>query len=107
MRQPIPAERFNLSNREVEVLEPLAKGLNVQEIADALTIMVRTVNFPLGNTYKKLEVQSQSVAVENRNAHLLIHTVVQPIALEVYLHTMGSTEGKMHAASIMRILLLF
>tara|TARA_E500000075_G_scaffold93430_1_gene84861 strand:- start:171 stop:806 length:636 start_codon:yes stop_codon:yes gene_type:complete len=63
MRQPMPIENFNLSDREIEVLEQLATGLNVQEIADALDITVRTVNFHLGNTYKKLEVQSQSAAV--------------------------------------------
>lgn len=63
MRQPSPVEYFDLSGREIEVLEHLAEGLSAQEIGDALNITERTTHFHLGNIYRKLEVQSQSGAV--------------------------------------------
>ncbi len=63
MRKPAPVEEFNLSDREVEVLEKLAEGLAIQEIGDALGITLRTAHFHLGNIYKKLDVPSQTGAV--------------------------------------------
>ncbi|OUX38821.1 MAG: hypothetical protein CBE26_00405 [Kiritimatiellaceae bacterium TMED266] len=63
MRQPSPVEDFDLSQREIEVLEKLAEGLSAQEIGDVLQITERTTHFHLGNVYKKLQVQSQSGAV--------------------------------------------
>ncbi|MEX0321756.1 MAG: response regulator [Puniceicoccaceae bacterium] len=63
MHKPGPVEDFNLSDREVEVLELLADGLSVKEIADRLDISTRTARFHLSNTYDKLSVQSQSGAV--------------------------------------------
>ncbi|VGO20874.1 response regulator [Pontiella sulfatireligans] len=63
MRKPEPSEEFDLSDREVEVLEQLAKGLSVQEIADALDIAHRTGRFHLSRIYEKLQVQSQAGAV--------------------------------------------
>gem|GEM_PF-4887979 len=47
----------------MEVLEKLADGLSVKEIAAALDIGRRTAAFHLSNIYSKLEVQSQSGAV--------------------------------------------
>lgn len=58
-----PADDFHLSAREISVLELLADGLSVQEIADALGVTRRTAAFHLSNIYSKLEVQSQSGAV--------------------------------------------
>ncbi len=63
LRKPAPSEKFNLSDREIEVLEQLAEGLSVKEIADVLNIGRRTAAFHLSNIYAKLEVQSQSGAV--------------------------------------------
>lgn len=63
LRQPAPTEDFSLSAREIEVLEQLAEGLSVKEIAVALGIGRRTVAFHLENIYAKLQVQSQSGAV--------------------------------------------
>ena len=63
LRKPSPAESFNLSAREIEVLEKLAEGLAVKEIADVLDISVGTTGFHLTNIYKKLKVQSQTGAV--------------------------------------------
>ncbi len=56
-------EQFDLSDREMEVLEQLAQGLSTQEIADHLEISYRTVAFHLKNIYTELDVQSQSGAI--------------------------------------------
>ncbi len=56
-------ENYNLSSREIEVLNLLADGYNYQEIAEALFISVDTVRHHIRNIYKKLHVHSQSEAV--------------------------------------------
>jgi DNA-binding NarL/FixJ family response regulator len=63
IRKPLLNEAFNLSEREVEVLEQLALDLSVKEIAEKLGISRRTAAFHLENIYRKLHVQSQSGAV--------------------------------------------
>lgn len=63
VRKPAAGEEFNLSEREIEVLERLAEGLAVKEIAGALDISRATAAFHLGNIYQKLNVQSQTGAV--------------------------------------------
>lgn len=63
LRKPSPEEAFSLSAREVEVLEQLAEGLTVKEIAGKLHISRATAAFHLGNIYQKLNVQSQTGAV--------------------------------------------
>ncbi len=63
MRKPKPSEPFDLSPREMEVLELLALDLAVKEIADKLGVSERTVGFHLTNLYAKLKVQSQSGAL--------------------------------------------
>lgn len=54
---------FDLSEREIEVLELLADGLSVKEIAAKLKVSRATAAFHLGNIYQKLDVQSQTGAV--------------------------------------------
>ncbi len=54
---------FDLSNREVSVINLLAEGYNYQEIAENLFISVDTVRHHIRNIYKKLHVHSQSEAV--------------------------------------------
>ncbi len=56
-------EKYNLSEREKEVLNLLSDGNNYQEIADFLFISVDTVRHHIRNIYKKLHVHSQSEAV--------------------------------------------
>lgn len=56
-------EEFALSDREIEVLEQLSKGLHYKEIANNLTISVGTVRKHLENTYRKLQVHNKVEAV--------------------------------------------
>lgn len=63
MRRPVSAKSFNLSDREVGVLELLAEDLSPKEIAGKLDITVRTTRFHLSNIYEKLQVSSQTGAV--------------------------------------------
>ncbi|HXI70614.1 MAG TPA: response regulator transcription factor [Verrucomicrobiae bacterium] len=57
------AEPDNLSPREREVLELLARGYLYKEIAEALHISVPTVNTHIRRIYEKLHVRSRSQAV--------------------------------------------
>ena len=52
-----------LTIRETEVLESLAKGLIGKEVADALDISTGTVRKHIQNIYKKLQVNTRVVAV--------------------------------------------
>ncbi len=63
MHRPKSAEKFDLSERELEVLASLATGLSSKLIADELEISYNTVCFHLRNIYAKLEVQSKSSAI--------------------------------------------
>ncbi|WP_372806501.1 response regulator [Pontiella sp.] len=63
MRKPSPADKVELTAREIEVLELLAQDCSVQDIATALGVARRTAKFHLTNIYGKLHVQSQSGAV--------------------------------------------
>ncbi len=58
-----PAETDNLSPREREVLELLARGYLYKEISDSLHISVPTVNSHIRRIYEKLHVRSRSQAV--------------------------------------------
>jgi DNA-binding NarL/FixJ family response regulator len=52
-----------LSERETQVLQLLAQGLGVDEIAEQLQIMPATVRNHIANTLTKLGVHSQLEAV--------------------------------------------
>jgi DNA-binding NarL/FixJ family response regulator len=56
-------QTVDLTGREKEVLELLAKGYLYKEIADALHIRVPTVNTYIRRIYEKLHVRSRSQAV--------------------------------------------
>ncbi len=62
-RKPTPVDDFHLTVREIDVLEQLAQGLSVKEIAAKLDIARSTVATHLEKIYGKLQVQSQSGAV--------------------------------------------
>ena len=56
-------DSFLLSQREREVLEMLARGFLYKEIAESLTISVRTVDTYIRRIYEKLHVRSRGQAV--------------------------------------------
>ncbi len=62
-RGPTKHETEDLTDREREVLEHLAKGYLYKEIADALGIGVETVRRHLSNIYGKLHVHTRTEAV--------------------------------------------
>lgn len=53
----------DLSKRELEILDLLAKGHRYKEIAETLSISFDTVRFHLRNIYEKLHVHSRTEAV--------------------------------------------
>lgn len=56
-------EEEELTKREHEIVDQLAKGLTYEEIADKLFISVETVRFHIKNIYNKLHVHSRTEAV--------------------------------------------
>ena len=73
---PAAPASANLSQREREVLELLARGYLYKEIADALHISVPTVNTHIRRIYEKLHVRSRSQAVA-RFTHIPNTTAVE------------------------------
>lgn len=61
--EPDVPESSNLSQREREVLELLARGYLYKEIIDALQVSRGTVNTYIRRIYEKLHVRSRSQAV--------------------------------------------
>ncbi|HYV91967.1 MAG TPA: response regulator transcription factor [Chitinophagales bacterium] len=53
----------SLSRREHEILELLADGKRIKEIADQLFISINTVRTHIRNIYEKLRVQSRTEAI--------------------------------------------
>ncbi len=54
---------FDLTEREIEILSMLAKGMSYKMIADAGSITFHTVNSHLKRIYEKLQVHSATEAV--------------------------------------------
>jgi DNA-binding NarL/FixJ family response regulator len=54
---------FDLSQRELEILQHLVQGNSYKVIAEALFISAHTVHFHIKNIYRKLHVTSKSEAV--------------------------------------------
>ncbi len=61
--KPAVNETENLTRRELEILNLLAKGFQYKEIADQLGINILTVRTHIHNTYEKLHVRSRTEAV--------------------------------------------
>lgn len=57
-------ESFNLSKREVEILEKIANGLSYTQIADRLFVSAKTIRKHTENIYQKLHVHSKLEAVQ-------------------------------------------
>lgn len=65
-------EEVSLSDREVEVLEQLSKGLSYTVIAGHLFVSPSTVRKHIENIYKKLQVHSKIEAVQKAKNHNII-----------------------------------
>jgi len=60
---------YNLTERELEVLSLLSKGLLYKEIADQLNITLNTVKNHCKNIYKRLHVQNRVEALNKFNTY--------------------------------------
>ena len=72
--KPATVERQTalLSERELEVLRNLAKGLTYEEIGRQLFLSLNTVQFHVKNIYRKLLVNKRVQAIEKaREMHLI------------------------------------
>lgn len=58
-----------LTEREMDVLKGVARGLSNQEIADELYIGVKTVKFHITNIFNKLEVEDRTQAAIYAHKH--------------------------------------
>lgn len=63
---------FGLSERELQVLQQLTKGLNYKQIASNLIISPNTVRRHLENIYKKMEVSNKVEAVQKAYQQRLV-----------------------------------
>lgn len=65
-------DSLGISERELDVLELLARGHSNREIANKLFISVNTVKTHLSHLYEKLEVNRRSLAVKKARTLRLI-----------------------------------
>lgn len=78
LREPVtfdsnePVENIQLTNREVEVLEQLSKGLKYNAIADNLFLSVGTIRKHVENIYSKLQVHNKLEAIQKAKNNKLI-----------------------------------
>lgn len=63
---------LGISERELEVLQLVARGLSNQQIADTIFISINTVKTHLSRLYEKLEVSRRTQAVEKAKSLKLI-----------------------------------
>ena len=69
-----------LTEREVEVLRLVARGMTDREIAYELGLAEKTVANHVGGVRKKTASSSRSQAVARTGAHSLLDGLVQPTA---------------------------
>jgi DNA-binding NarL/FixJ family response regulator len=62
-QQPRPSEQVDLTKREEQILELVARGLTNKEIANTLTISEKTVKHYMTNVMQKLQVRNRVEAV--------------------------------------------
>ena len=61
---PVRAPAFpDLSDRELEVLDLIARGMSNQQIVDRLVISPKTVRNHISNIFSKLQVRDRAEAV--------------------------------------------
>jgi len=64
-------KKYDLSNREFEVVEQLTKGLSNKEIATQLFVSESTIKTHLSNIYTKLEVSNRVQAINKLQSETL------------------------------------
>ena len=69
---PQENEEINLSDREIDVLEQICKGLSYTAIAENLFVSPSTVRKHTENIYKKLQVHSKLEAIEKAKRNRLV-----------------------------------
>lgn len=69
---PVELEDFKLSDREIEVLEQLSKGLSYSQTADNLCLSLGTVRKHIENAYGKLHAHTKFEAIEKAKKNRLI-----------------------------------
>lgn len=67
--EPASVLHEQLTDREMDVLKGVARGLSNQEIADELFIGVKTVKFHITNIFNKLEVEDRTQAAIYAHKH--------------------------------------
>lgn len=65
-------QEYNLTPREIEVLEQLSKGLKYNAIADNLFLSAGTVRKHVENIYAKLQVHNKLEAIQKAKSNKLI-----------------------------------
>lgn len=65
-------EEYNLTAREIEVLEQLSKGLKYNAIAENLFLSVGTIRKHVENIYTKLQVHNKLEAIQKAKSNKLI-----------------------------------
>jgi len=65
-------EEYNLTVREIEVLEQLSKGLKYNTIAENLFLSVGTIRKHVENIYTKLQVHNKLEAIQKAKTNKLI-----------------------------------
>jgi DNA-binding NarL/FixJ family response regulator len=77
LREPIlfenvNKEEYNLTTREIEVLEQLSKGLKYNTIAENLFLSAGTIRKHVENIYTKLQVHNKLEAIQKAKNNNLI-----------------------------------
>lgn len=65
-------EEYNLTTREIEVLEQLSKGLKYNAIAENLFLSAGTIRKHVENIYTKLQVHNKLEAIQKAKSNKLI-----------------------------------
>jgi len=60
---PQPTDKFNLTDRELEILVAMADGLTLQQIGLKFSITLSTVKYHSANIFRKLGAQNRSEAL--------------------------------------------
>ncbi|WP_462252441.1 response regulator [Ekhidna sp.] len=66
------AKQFNLTNRELEILQEIASGAHYNQIAEKLFISPKTVRKHIENIYSKLHVHNKVEAIQLAMKHKMI-----------------------------------